>query len=395
MVGLTIYCSAHSFTDMSTPPYCSPIIRDDYLLLLNFARITGSSKESQFPRTNTDAVVETLNSFSESVNPALRPFLPLIYRNAIQSGLRDHLQPDVLTLLRNNTLWLIKEDMANQQWLLKNFENFRKANLPVILLKGLAFAGSLYPDNAPRLGVDLDLLVRDDDFETACALLSQTMNPVLLSNKRVATHDTLFERVFSPKEGSRPIVELHRGLTNPSIFNIDQQILWTSSRNHPVYNSELVRILSPEDTLLHLAVHAFRDLNFCTHNLLDAHEVCCQWQPDQERLLERATQWGARKILFYLLANCKAIMETPVPNTLLNRLQPANAIQWINTEILQSTALDDAPQTSLRYRLIQLTGQLTFPDYPLRGLKFQLTYAQTRLKDWIINQRRKHPYTPS
>ena len=374
---------------MSTPAYCSTKKRDDYFRLLNFAKITESLQEDQRPKAGTNEVLGTLNSFSESVDPALRPILPLIYRSTSQSGLRDQLHPKIQNLLRNITLRLIAEEMANQQWLIKHLELFQKANIPVILLKGLAFAGNLYPENAPRLGVDLDLLVSEDDFEPACTLLCKTMNPVLLSNKRVATHDTLFERVFLPKEGTRPIVELHRGLTNPSIFHIDHQNLWTASTKHPTYNSELVRILSPEDTLLHLAVHAFRDLNFCTHNILDAHEVWCQWHPDQEKLLERATQWGARKVLFYLLTNCQAIMETPVPETMLIRLQPANVINWINKRILQSTTLHEAARTSLRYRLMQLTSQLSFPDHPLRGLKFQLTYARTRLNDWFINHRRQ------
>ena len=374
---------------MSTPAYCSTKKRDDYFRLLNFAKITESLQEDQRPKAGTNEVLGTLNSFSESVDPALRPILPLIYRSTSQSGLRDQLHPKIQNLLRNITLRLIAEEMANQQWLIKHLELFQKANIPVILLKGLAFAGNLYPENAPRLGVDLDLLVNEDDFEPACTLLCKTMNPVLLSNKRVATHDTLFERVFLPKEGTRPIVELHRGLTNPSIFHIDHQNLWTASTKHPTYNSELVRILSPEDTLLHLAVHAFRDLNFCTHNILDAHEVWCQWHPDQEILLERATQWGARKVLFYLLVNCQAIMETPVPDTVLNRLQPANVINWINKRILQSTTLHEAARTSLRYRLIQLTSQFSFPDHPLGGLKFQLTYARTRLNGWFINHRRQ------
>ncbi|EKD33631.1 MAG: hypothetical protein ACD_75C02638G0003 [uncultured bacterium] len=375
---------------MLIPPYLQPKTKKSYLLLLNFAKITERLNEDYFLRKDTHAVLEALNLFSKSIDPALRPILPLIYRNTDLSGLRDQLHPNVQKLLRDHTLRLITEEMANRQWLIKHLEIFQQANIPVILLKGLAFAGSLYPVNAPRLGVDLDLLVSQDNFEPACTLLGKTMVPLLLSTKRVATHDTLFERVFSPREGTRPIVELHRGLTNPSIFNIDQQTLWAASRKHPAYNSESVRILSPEDTLLHLAVHAFRDLNFCTHNILDAHEVWCQWQPDQEKLLERATQWGARKVLFCLLTNCRAILETPVPGTVLNRLQPANVTNWINKKILQSTTLYDAAHTSLRYRLMQLTSQLTLPDHPLRGLKFQLTYARTRLNDWFIHRRRQH-----
>lgn len=140
--------------------------------------------------------------------------------------------------------------------------------------------------------------MNEDEFGTTCDLLNKTMKPVLQDPSRVATHETLFERVFVPNVGNGPTVEIHRGLTNPCIFSIDNQELWKTSRRHPSYNSELVRILSPENTLLHLAVHAFRDLNFCTHNLLDAHEIWCQWYPDQVKLLEQAARWGAKKVMF-------------------------------------------------------------------------------------------------
>jgi hypothetical protein len=354
--------------------------------MLHFARISSMKENLPGSKQNEKTLLEELNSLAESANPAIRPIIPLIYRNAHQAGLRDQLHPKVQKLLRDNTLRLIATDMQNQQWLSKHLAIFQKENIPIILLKGMAFARSIYPENAPRLGVDIDFLVKNDDFESACILLTKTMNPVLLDSKRVATHDTLFERVFLPKNGNSPTVEIHRGLTNPSIFTINEQRLWSDSRQHPAYTSELVRILSPEDTLLHLAVHAFRDLDFCTHNLLDAHEVWCQWKPDLEKLMERAKYWGARKVLFYLLANCREIMETPIPDTVLESLKPASIINRINKTILQSTALHGSAHNSLCYRLIQLTSQITFPDHILRGLKFQLSYARTRMHDWIIQR---------
>jgi hypothetical protein len=370
---------------MIVPAYGTLNNGNDYFFLLNFARITRGSEGDPHSIIVQNAVLEALNSFSESLDPAIRPILPLIYRNTGQSGLRKQLHPKVQSLLRDKTLLLIAKELANRQWLIKHIEIFQKANIPIILLKGLAFAGTLYPENAPRLGVDLDILVTQDDFEPACKLLSKTMNPVLLSSKRAATHEKLFERVFSPKEGTRPTVELHRDLTNPSIFNIDQQSLWGASRKHPIYNSELVRILSPEDTLLHLAVHAFRDLDFCTHNLLDAHEVWCQWRPDPNKLLEFATQWGAKKVLFFLLENCREIMETPIPTTLLDSLEPSSFSNKINKKILQSSAQQNARHPSWQFRFTQLISQLLLPDSMTRGLRFQIFYLKLRVKDLIAS----------
>ena len=298
------------------------------------------------------------------------------------------LTPALQKTLKKQTLLLVCVEMRNQQWIKKNIELFNKEKIPVILLKGAAFSGTIYPSNTPRVGVDIDLLVTGDNFKATCKQLCKSMNPVLLSSERVATHDSLFERVFTPKNDLGPTVEIHRGLTNPSIFNIDEQKLWAASKKHPAYNSKLIRILSPEDTLLHLAVHAFRDLDFCTHNVLDAHEIWCQWKPDPKKLIVNAKHWGARKALYYLLTNSKAIMRTPIPDTLLKSIQPAYLTDRLNIKILQSKTVEKKKDNSWRYRLIQLLGQVTFPDSAIRGIKFQIHYVQTRLIDWIIAQKK-------
>jgi hypothetical protein len=73
----------------------------------------------------------------------------------------------------------------------------------------------LYPEEAPRPGVDIDVLVRKCDFEESCSLLGTIIEAVPPSNERMATHSTLFERVFSAKNTDGPIVEIHRALTKP------------------------------------------------------------------------------------------------------------------------------------------------------------------------------------
>ena len=150
-----------------------------------------------------------------------------------------------------------------------------------------------------------------------------------------------------------------------------------------------MRILSPEDTLLHLAVHAFRDLDFCTHNILDAHEVWHQWQPDPELLVEHAGRWGAKKVLFYLLFNCRAIMDTPVPDALLDTLKPSQTANGLNAMILDSSTVQAAENLSIKYRFIQLISQTTFPDILSRGVRFQAYYAGLRFKDLLTASRQQ------
>ncbi len=369
---------------MPTPPYCRPTLSkvDDYFL--RFARLSGWDVLA-FATAHREEIIATLNLLPQA-GTARHALLPLIHHNIWKMGLFAQLSMETQTFLKDHTRRRVAGEMVNHQWLQSHLRRFVENDIPVILLKAAAFSGSLYPESAPRLGVDLDLLVRRRDFDTACALIEREMDPVILSAARLATHDSLFERMFVQRNRPGPTVEIHRALTNPFLFAIDEDQLWSASQEHPTYRSAGVRRLSPEDTLLHLAVHAFRDLDFCTHNLLDAHEVFCQWQPDPGVLLACASQWGAKKVLFYLLENLRVAMETPIAPWLLKELAPSKASNGINQKILRSGLLADSSDKPFQYRLLQLISQITFPDNPLNGIRFQIDYARTRLADRVASR---------
>ena len=360
--------------------YCKQSSDDYYLQLLRFARVSGWSEQG-YEANNQQNLIEILNSLPNE-NIKSESILPPIYEKSLKTKTYEYLSAETQIFLKERTFKLLATELAHDRWLETTLEKFKLKDIPSILLKRAAFANNLYSETAPRLGVDIDILVKEKDFGAACSILSTSMDPIVLSMKRLATHDTLFERVFNSEDGSKPVVEIHRGLTNPYIFNIEQSELWENSREHPAYNSEYVRILSPEDTLLHLAVHAFRDLDFCTHNLLDTHEAWCQWKPDQEILLQRAKEWGAKNVLYYLLFNAKTIMATPIPESLLNCLRPGLVTNFINKNILRNKIIQPQLTKSLTSRIIQILSQITFPDSFLNTTRFQLNYLHTRIKDW-------------
>lgn len=373
----------------TSTPYCNSRVGSDFLLLLKFSRISTCAENDEESAEEHSQILTALNSYAHSASPQINAILPLVFHKSATSGLRDLLHPETLKILRNRTFRLIANELAQRQCLINIINLFEKHDIPIILLKGAAFAGSLYPVNTPRLGVDIDLLVTTKQFDQACTLLSETMSPILLDAKRIATHEALFERVFVPKDKASPVVEIHRDLTNPFIFNIEENFLWQTSTKHPAFGSNLVRILSPEYTLLHLAVHAFRDLNFCNHNLLDAHEVWCQWKPDEKNLEEQASRWGAKKVLYCLLANCRSVMGTTVSEKLLKSLKPARINELLLKRLLVSSRLQNKKNPQFPYRLIQLISQFAFPDNALRGAAFQISYSRTRINDWLKTKKHK------
>lgn len=352
---------------------------ENYGQLLRFARINKKQVlEAITDTTRSDIAV--LNALP-TIEFSIRPLIPLIYRNAIESDVFNKLDSKTQVFLRQHTLDLVGKELLNQQWLKTTFESFNENNIPIILLKAAAFARNIYPADAPRPGVDLDFLVKEKDFNKACEVLGDTMNPIVMSQARLATHNSLFERMFVPKDNTTPVVEIHRGLTNPYIFTICENHLWSASRKHPAYDNEGVRILSIEHTLLHLAVHAFRDMDFCNHNLLDVHELISQHGVDAEELTNEAIDWGGRKILYYLLDNAKNVMETPIENSLLSKLEPGRLQKRIHRKLLQSSS---QPKIEITFgdRARQLASQLLLPNRLRSAIKFQVHYAATRIRDF-------------
>lgn len=316
----------------------------------------------------------------------LWPLLPRLLTNAQQSGLAAQLPEDTLSRLHESATSAVAAHAVNQHWLLRLIGRFEQAKIRVILLKSSAFNDTLYPGNAPRVGRDIDLLVEERQFERASHLLSEHLRPLILDPNRPATHRSLFERVFRPTEETGPTIELHRGLTNPGIFRISEQALWAASRPHPRFQSEQVRVLSPEDSLLHLAVHAFRDLDFCTHNLVDTYRIVLDWEIDQRRLMQTARRWGAQNVLHCLLSNCAALTQERLLNALSEATGPSRVRRRAMQAILRAHALttqDDGSAKGRDYRLRQIMAQWIFPDSVSQGLNHQWRYVGMRLADHL------------
>jgi hypothetical protein len=318
-------------------------------------------------------------------DPGLWRLIPLVHRAAIANEAFCHLPPTVQTNLRNRSQRLVVAELYKRHFLASLLRLLDAHRVPVILLKGTAFFGTLYSPDAPRATSDIDLLVKPSDFVTACAILSQDMVPQCKESHRPAYYKQLFERTFRKEHPAPVTVDLHRQLTNPYIFSIDDNVLWATSREYPSAERSMhsLRGLSPEATLLHLAIHAFRDLDFCTHNLLDAHEIVCQWAPDWNRLVEMAFDWTASGVLYYLLQNCSELMQTPIPKPVLSRLRPMRLRRTIALRLTASGGLSEHATKTTGYRIKQLISQALLPDKSMGGVRFQANYSYLCAKDWL------------
>jgi hypothetical protein len=259
------------------------------------------------------------------------------------------------TMLRNTAL-------ADQ--LLRVLAAFQQAGIAALPVKGLVLAETLYGSLALRPLGDLDILVRPSDLLRARAILrelgfAQAAKPGF-ENANHPFHDPPYYR---RAVGGPICLELHWGLWASHFFQLDPDALWQRAVPAQIHGATL-SILSPEDTLLHLAIHRSRSalrLRFVCDvaELLRRHRATLDW----EYLLAQTEAAGARTTMFYTLALAADLLEAPLPDGLLARLQVSRMKRRLLDHTCGSAALfrpaasdDLSQQPHLTLRVFEQDG---------------------------------------
>ena len=204
-------------------------------------------------------------------------------------------------------------------------------SLPV---KGVVLAETLYGNLALRPAADLDVLVRPTDLPAARVVLRELGfahgDPQAFVQQHHHFHDPQY---FRRTAAGELCLELHWALWAARFFHLAPDALWERAVSAQVHGARL-RILSPEDTLLHLAIHRSRSplrLRFVCDiaELLRLHSATLDW----DYLLGRARAAGARTALFYALALAQELLDAPLPAQVLPRL----GISRLKRRLLENT----------------------------------------------------------
>lgn len=223
--------------------------------------------------------------------------------------------------------------------------------LPVIALKGLAVAKSLYGDIALRPMSDLDLFVKEDDLVRAGRILLAIgyTQPLPAWESMVRTFHHL--PPFTNKSGV--IIELHWNIVPPdSSIKMDLEGLWQRARLVKLSGVE-ARAFSPEDQFLHLCIHA------CLHlqaglGLLPICDIAAMInisdaEIDWRIVIARATRWGVQKCVYLMLLLVRELLGVAPPENVIVDLKPDDYQPAFFAEA-QKQILDEQPSSQLTRR---------------------------------------------
>ena len=233
---------------------------------------------------------------------------------------RDHLLA-ARTLAANHAR-MIRWEVDRIQFALRSIDT------PVLLLKGAAYLLADLPHAQGRLVSDVDILVPEASLhQVEAALLAAGWGPLKLDPYDQRYYRRWMHELPPLRHRARgTTVDVHhRILPQTSRLNPDPRLLWADSTT---LGDDKLRVLSPEDMVLHCAVHLFHDgdLNHGLRDLVDLYDMFGHFGTDPEfwpRLTSRAQLLGVSRPLFYALRYTEKLLGAQIPATALEALATA------------------------------------------------------------------------
>lgn len=197
-------------------------------------------------------------------------------------------------------------------------------HLPVVLLKGAAYALADLPAARGRMFSDIDILVPFDripEVESALMLDGWVTNTPDAYDQRYY-REWMHELPPMQHAKRQTVIDVHHAiLPRTAAARPDAGKLRSAARRLP--GTRDIFVLAPVDLVLHSAVHLFYEGEFehGLRGLVDLHRLFQSFgaQPDfGKTLVARARELELGRPLFYALRYCSRMLGTAVPPTLLD-----------------------------------------------------------------------------
>lgn len=245
------------------------------------------------------------------------------------------------------------------------------AGMPVVLLKGALLAEALYGNPALRPMADLDLLVPRDRIAEVPPLLEPL-------GYRLQPGPAGHPFAFSIRYGGEialikalPLtavaLDIHWNLVafwwTHYTARLDLEALWREVRPIPSQGPPALQ-LCPEDTLIHLCLHAGLSHSYASLlNFVDIDRCIAAYTDlDWDRFLQRAGAFQVRTPGYFGLRFTRDLFHTAIPDRVLADLDPGAARQWV-------------------------VGRLTHPRSVLQGIKPPLSHRSRYLLHLALTDR--------
>ncbi|MDQ3517888.1 MAG: nucleotidyltransferase family protein [Gemmatimonadota bacterium] len=248
----------------------------------------------------------------------------LTYRRVADGPLADQVPSHVRDKLRSSYVDGASRNALFFRQTAQMARELAARGIPLMLLKGMHLSRFVYAEPGLRSMADVDVMVRREHLaEAEQVYIERGFGP--LPRPDLEQFCTWSNHLAKMHKVGAPVVELHWSIEKPANpFSIDHDGLWARSRAASLEGA-LVHILSPEDLLLHLALHGtyhHRLDHAALKGLMDVDAVIAKHANDidWQVLTERARAWGASGFVYSTFRLATEILGTPFPPSTLRSL---------------------------------------------------------------------------
>ena len=244
------------------------------------------------------------------------------------------------------------------------------SDVPVVLLKGAAYALRRLPIARGRLASDVDILVPRNRLE----LVEDSLLRHGWVSEKPSGYDAHYYREWMHEipplrhKERQTIVDVHHSIL-PLTARLRPAPEKLLADSEPIDGHELLRTLSPVDTVLHKTTHLFYDgeLRNALRELVDLDGLLRAYAESPgfwRRLIPRSRELELQRPLFYGLRYTARLLHTPMPR-----------------EVMVAAAPDGPPAPIRRLMDLLVTNVLEpgHPDhsYPGKALAGWLLYVRS------------------
>jgi hypothetical protein len=248
------------------------------------------------------------------------------------------------------------------------------AQIPLLYLKGAAFLDTLYPELDSREMSDVDALVRRADFERARTVIES------LGYRRQPGGPSVEQFYGWAYVLPGITLEIHRAFCDEAQYEVDYPSIFERAVVHRTA-ARIIPTLSPEDTLLQLALHEAKHAFFVDERSgEDVRRVIREWRPDWRTLIDRARAWRMTLVLYVSLMQSRS--ESEVPAWVLSELRPP-ALKHRLLELVLDLEGPRRSRFEARTRAARLATTLLITERSSNLTRLALRFAKIKIEDLI------------
>ena len=243
--------------------------------------------------------------------------------------------PDILARLRHLFHAQGQHNLALTSKLLKILNLFKEHNIDAIPFKGPVLAASAYSNLLLRQNGDLDLLVKESDFQKAIDLL--------ISQGYVQTIQVPWEVHLTYKDGRNSIdLDLHREIVPKHLScSLSSTYVWTHLESFSLAG-KIVSTLSPEASLLILCLNGNKECWRRLNRVCDVAEfIRAHPNLDWPQVMNEAETMGFKRLIFLGLLLAHKLLGVKLPEYIWQQIQSDSVASFlfgqISTQLFSQT----------------------------------------------------------